>query len=116
VDLLHPSGGTSAERFDVELHRTVDRVRGLALTRLEAAYDPEPTRADAVRGLAQRLADDAAHLSGEPRRELPVLGVHAAGDQLAVCGQDLLEAASATGDEAALDAAAEALRELRRRL
>jgi hypothetical protein len=116
VDLADPSGGTAPERFDVELRRTVDRVRGLALTRLEAAYEPEPTRAHAVRLLAQQLADAAADLEGEPHRALPVLAVHGAGDQLAVCGHDLREAAAERGDDAALAAAATALQELRRRL
>jgi hypothetical protein len=120
VDLADPSGGTAPERFDVELRRTVDRVRGLALTRLEVAYEPEPTRADAVRTLAQRLADAAAELEGEPRRALPVLAVHGAGDQLAVCGHDLRAAAGETDDAVlvttVLDDAAAALQELRRRL
>ena len=116
MDLVDPSGGTAPERFDVQLRRTVDRVRGLALTRLEAAYAPEPTRAGAVRALAQRLADTAADLAAEPRRALPVLAPHAAGDQLAVCGHDLRTAAVQAGDDAALAAACDALLELRRRL
>jgi hypothetical protein len=104
-------------RFEADLRRTVDRVGTLGLPRLAAAFDPEPTRADAVRALVQRLADTAADLGGEPRRTVPRLGDQAVGDQLAVCGQDLLAAASADGaEDAVLVAAADLLLELRRRL
>jgi hypothetical protein len=122
MDLATSSPATAGERFDTELRRTVDRVRGLALLRLEAGYEPEGSRAAAVRALAQRLAHDAADLAAEPRRVLPVLAPHAAGDQLAVCGHDLRAAADATAGGAALDAApvldaaTDALLELRRRL
>lgn len=114
---LHPAPApTAAERFDAELARTVDRVRGLALTRLEAGFAPEPTRADAVRAVAQLMADAAAGLEGEPRRELPRTAVHAVGDQLAVCGHDLRLAADAERDAGTLTEAADTLLDLRRRL
>jgi len=80
------------QRLQAELERTVDRLRTLGLARLEASFDPEPTRAAAARALAQHLADLAAGLEGGPRRELPVLATAACGDQLAVCGHDLLAA------------------------
>jgi hypothetical protein len=104
------------ERYAADLERTVDRVRTMALTRLGAAFEPEPTRADAVRRLAQRLADDAAALAGEPLRPLPRLADQAVGDQLAVVGHDLAAAALAAGRPEALDAPAEELLALRRRL
>jgi len=119
MDLAASQPTTAGERFDAELRRTVDRVRGLAILGLEAAYEPEPSRAEAVRALAQRLADDAADLAAEDRRALPVLAPHAAGDQLAVCGHDLRAAADggAPADrDAVLDAASDALLALRRRL
>jgi hypothetical protein len=112
------------DRLERELRRTVDRVRGLALTRLDAPFEPEPTRA----GLAQRLVDAAADLEGLPRRPLPALAASACGDVLAVAGQDLLAAArsvqaasGADSDEArtgadVVDALADDLLGLRRRL
>lgn len=114
---------SAASRYAADLRRTVDRAGGLGLPRLAAAFapehapsdDPGRTRADAVRLLTQRLADLAADLEGAPRRVLPRLGDQAVGDQLAVCGQDLL-AAAGPADGAVLTAAAELLLDLRRRL
>ena len=106
--------------YDAQLGRTVDRLRSLSLARLAGPFEPAPTRADAARALAQRLADDAAALAGEPVRAVPRLADRAVGDQVAVCGRDLLEAASARrGDpEAArlLTTAAQDLLDLRRAL
>jgi hypothetical protein len=80
--------------LQADLTRTVDRLRTLGLARLEADFAPEPTRGDAARQVAQHLADVTADLEGRPRRPLPVLGVQASGDQLAVVGHDLLSATS----------------------
>lgn len=110
---------TPRERLQADLTRTVDRLRTLGLARLEASFEPEPTRADAARAVAQHLADLAADLEGEPRRTLPVLGVQAAGDQVAVTGHDLLAAAAASDVpdvDARLTEAADLLLDLRRRL
>lgn len=107
-------------RFSADLGRTVDRLRSMGLARLAASFEPESTRADAARGVAQRLADAAADLVGEVRRELPRLADGAVGDQLAVCGRDLLTVANARGHEpralAALSRAADHVLELRRRI
>lgn len=104
-------------RFEADLRRTVDRVGALGLPRLAAPFSPEPTRADAVRALVQQLADGAADLAGASRRTVPQLGDQAVGDQLAVCGHDLLVAAASDGsDDAVLAAAADDLLDLRRRL
>jgi hypothetical protein len=110
---------TSAELFARDLERTVDRFRGLALARLGAPFEPEPTRADAGRVAAQRLADRSATLRGEPARAVPRLADAAVGDQLAVCGQELARAAVEVGGAAARESLEEerlALVALRRRV
>ena len=111
---------TSVERLEADLHRTVDRLRTLGLARLGASFEPEPTRADAARGVAQRLADAAAELEGGPRRTVPRVADAAVGDQVAVCGHDLLAAVAAGGDVARVEpvvlAAADDLLDLRRRI
>ena len=111
---------TSTERFEADLRRTVDRLRTLGLDRLKASFAPEPSRADAAHALATRLADAAADLAGTPRRAVPRLADRAVGDQVAVCGHDLLAAASAFADravgDAALSLAADDLLDLRRRI
>jgi hypothetical protein len=111
---------TSVERLEADLRRTVQRLRTLGLTRLAASFEPEPTRADAARGVAQRLADAAADLEGRPRRTVPRLANGAVGDQVAVCGHDLLAAVADGGDVAGVEgvvvAAADDLLDLRRRI
>jgi hypothetical protein len=110
---------TPAARFDHDLGLTVERLRGLALTRLAAALPEGPTRAEAGHALAQALADAAADLRGEARRPVPRLADAAVGDQLAVCGHELAAAAAEHPGEAAgraLLEGAEALLDLRRRL
>jgi hypothetical protein len=105
-----------SDRYAADLERTVDRLRSMALTRLTAPFAPEPTRADAARDLVQQLADAAADLTAGPHRDVPRLADSAVGDQLAVVGHDLLEAATDADRPEALDDAAAALLELRRRL
>jgi len=111
---------TAHDRFTADLRRTVDRLRTLGLDRLRASFEPEPTRADAALDVAQHLADAAADLEGLPRRTLPRLSVGAVGDQVAVCGQDLLAAAAGAPDPTHADQllthAADALLDLRRRI
>lgn len=118
-----PSDSTPAARYAEQLARTVDRFRSLSLDRLAAPFEPEPTRADAGRALAQRLADAAAALEGQPARTLPRLADAAVGDQLAVCGRDVAVAAEAAGGgrggsdpDALLAGFADALLDLRRRV
>jgi hypothetical protein len=107
---------SASDRYAADLDRTVDRLRSLALTRLGAPFAPEPTRADAARDLVQRLADAAADLTGGPHREVPRLADSAVGDQLAVVGRDLADAALEAARLDVLEAAAEDLLALRRRL
>jgi hypothetical protein len=114
------SDDAASEVYAAQLWRTVDRLRSLAITRLTAPFEPEPTRADAARSLAQRLSDAAATLEDEPSRTLPRLAEGAVGDQVAVCGRDLLEAASTRLDDPSvvqvLATLADDLLDLRRRL
>lgn len=78
----------------------VDRVGPLPRSRL-VGRPPElagRTRAEAVHGLAQRLADVAAGIENRdavrpaPGRKLPDLGPFVVSDQLAVTGADVLAA------------------------
>ena len=78
-----------------QLGRLVDRLRSLSDLRLARASAAGATRADQAHALAQRLADHAAALSGEPSRGVPRLTDLAVGDQVAVTGNDLLAAAAA---------------------
>ncbi len=110
-----------AGRLVVEVGRTADRLRSMGVARLGAAFEPEPTRAAAARAVAQRLANAAADLLGDGHRAVPVVAVSAAGDQVAVCGRDLFDAASVSTVpsgvvDATLTDACEALLDLRRRV
>jgi hypothetical protein len=91
----------------------VDRVKGMPLAQLaRPAPGSDVPRAALVHGTAQVLADLAADAEGRPHREVPVLAVHGAGDQLAVLGADVLGSADAAG----LARAHEAVLALRRAL
>ena len=120
--MVNPGAGGSdplvevaSERFADQLGRTADRCRALSLARLAAPWGPEATRADAARALAQSLAETAAGLEGGTPRRLPRLADGAVGDQLAVCGRDVLVAAG-SDHNALLGALADQLLDLRRRL
>lgn len=74
-----------------EITALVQRLRTWSPTRWSASAEVWGSRADLGRHLAQRLADTAADLTGEPRRLLPVLATDLlVADQLAVTGDDLL--------------------------
>lgn len=111
---------TASERLERDLRLTVDRLRSMGLPRLGASFEPEPTRAEAAHAVAQVLADLAADLEGQPRRAVPRLADAAVGDQVAVCGHDLLAAAAGAAPGMLLDAvltgAADLLLDLRRRV
>jgi hypothetical protein len=111
-----------------QVARLADRLRSLSDVRLGAGLPEGGSRADAARRLAQQLADAAAELAGEPRRELPRLDDLVVGDQVAVTGTDLVDAlrrAAPGGDDdgqddedggrwrSAAEWAAAAVRELR---
>ena len=111
------------------MRRVADRLRSLSDIRLarpvtltaqpaQAAQPAqEPSRADAAHALAQLMADRAAQLEGVPGRPVPRLHDLAVGDQVAVTGLDLVDAAlaalaaEAAGTETLGGQAQEALRE-----
>ena len=71
----------------------VQRLRLWTPARFAAGAAPWGTRADLVHHLAQDLADRAAAVEGDPRRELPRLDSDLAlPDQLAVTADDLARA------------------------
>jgi hypothetical protein len=71
----------------------VERLRPWPPARWAAAVSGAGTRADVAHHLAQRLADDAARLEGQPLRPLPRLETDLAlPDQLAVTADDLVRA------------------------
>ena len=105
----HPEPGAGADDLARDLDRVIDRLRSLSAARLAAPVPGWASRAVAARALAQACADAAAHLTGEPTRTVPALSDLAVGDQVAVCGHDLVAALSGTGtdrDAAATAAAA----------
>jgi hypothetical protein len=86
------------EELAGQLRRLVDRLHGMALTRLAAAYQPEPTRVVAGRAYAQLLADAATAVESPQApvwRDLPEVSAAAVGDLVAVSGHDLLQAVDA---------------------
>ena len=119
--------GGPVEDAQRELRRCLDRLAALGPGRLVrpgprpvgaevvgAAEPPPPV--DVVRAVLQQLADTGADLEGRPRRAVPELAPHALGDQLAVLTADVLAAADASGDEAAVAALHDRLVGLRRAL
>jgi hypothetical protein len=96
-------GGADLDGFARELERVADRLRTLSQARLAAAVPGAESRAAAARVVAQRLADAAARLAEEPTRTLPTLSDLAVGDQLAVCGHDLVAAMQPAGAESGPD-------------
>ena len=96
-------GGTGSgepdavEALSADLERVADRLRTLSEARLRAPVPGWGSRAEAARALAQRCADAAAGVAGEPSRTVPTLSDLAVGDQVAVCGHDLVAALRAPG-------------------
>lgn len=77
------------------LERLADRLRSLSDVRLARDLPPHGSRADAAHAFAQRLADAAARLQGEPARLVPRLHDLAVADQVAVTGHDFVAAVQA---------------------
>jgi len=105
----------AVEQLRVEVGRVADRLRSMSQERLTRGFPPYASRAAAALELAQRLADAAADITEGPaeRRTVPDLGPLVVGDQVAVTGADLVEAASGLGHDPRVDACVAALRELR---
>ena len=114
---VEPEGTEDAiEEFRTQLDRTVDYLRSLPLDRLSRSDSSGRSLAEVAHELSQQLADTAASLRlGEPDRKVPSLKPHAAGDQVAVTGYELVIAAqSALADPIpSLARASESCRELR---
>jgi len=95
----------------------VARITALGPARLARPGPDGATPADLVRPLLQHLADVAASAEGRARRSVPVLGLHALGDQLTVLAHDVLAAAGTTAaNPDALADVADRLTALRRAL
>ena len=96
-----------------DVRRVSDRLRSLSATRLAGppgppgdGLPPYASRAQAARAAAQAMVDAAGALEaataggGPARRSLPELADLAAGDQVAVTGNDLLAALDLLGPDA----------------
>jgi hypothetical protein len=106
------------DRLAWEIRAVAERLRRLSPARLGLPLPPYPSRAQAGRLLAQRLADAAAGVaardSDQPPqwRDVPEIELFAVGEQVAVTGNDLVlelaglsELAGAGAREAAIEAA-----------
>jgi hypothetical protein len=84
------------DRLAWEIRAVAERLRRLSPARLRTPLPPYPSREQAGRILAQRLADAAAGVavrdSDQPPqwREVPEIDVFAVGEQVAVTGNDLV--------------------------
>jgi hypothetical protein len=95
-----------------EADRVCDRLRALALDRLQRPDDDGLALERRAHDAAQALADLAADAAGRDRRPLPVLATHGVADQVAVTAADV----AVEGDEARRRAALDVLVALRRAL
>lgn len=95
--------------FDTELRRVVDRLRSMPMSRL-------PGVEQTVRQACLELLDVSSSLGDPAPALLPSLRPTAAGDQVAVLGADVRDAALRRSDAAALAAATTILTGLRRAL
>ena len=96
----------AAAEFERELNRVVDRLRGMTMARL-------PASAALAFAASQQLLSMAIAAGDSVPAELPRIGDHAAGDQLAVIAHDFM-ALQPSIDMVA--AATDLLTELRRSL
>lgn len=88
-----------------EVERVAGRLRGLGEPRLRVDLPPWGSVADAGHAVAQALADAASGVEDRSaarapaRREVPRLRSTSVGDQVAVTGQDLVEALAAVSPD-----------------
>ena len=91
------------EQLEREATRVTDRLRALALDRLQRP-DAEGVALEArAHDAAQALADLAADAAGRDRRPVPVLATHGVADQVAVTASDVLAEADQARQRQALD-------------
>lgn len=90
--------------FEQQLERTVNRLRNMSLEKLS-----QGNRVSDTRTVIQEFAEKSCSAIGIATPEVPMLNIAALGDQLAVVGQELRQAAN---DEV-LDSAARQLQHLR---
>ncbi|MGN6302375.1 MAG: hypothetical protein ACTHN8_14935 [Angustibacter sp.] len=95
-----------------ETARVTDRLRAMALDRLQRPDADGLALEHRVHTAAQTLADLAADAAGRGRRPVPVLATHGVADQLAVMAADVL----AEGDTQQQGEALDVLVTLRRAL
>jgi hypothetical protein len=99
----------SAESFAKAVDRLLTQVSHWEQPRWSGG---NPSKADVVRGLTQRIADLGADAESRPRRQVPRLSDLTLRDQLRVVADDLL----AAGTEAQLRLAADEVDTVRRKL
>jgi hypothetical protein len=95
-----------------EAERVADRLRVLGPRWAARDHAGDVEAVAAVRAVLQQLADLAAGVTGQSRRAVPELALHALGDQVLVLAGEV----GAAGDRTASTAAATALAGLRRAL
>ncbi|WP_157371475.1 hypothetical protein [Angustibacter sp. Root456] len=91
------------EQLEREAARVTDRLRAMALDRLQRPDGEGQALEQRVHAAAQTLADLAADAAGRERRPLPVLATHGVADQLAVTAADVLAEADEPRRREALD-------------
>jgi hypothetical protein len=90
-------------QLERETTRVTDRLRTMALDRLQRPDADGPALEQRVHAAAQALADLAADAAGRERRPVPVLATHGVADQLAVTAADVLAEADGPHQRQALD-------------
>ena len=91
------------EQLERETARVTDRLRAMALDRLQRPDVDGVAPEHRAHAAAQALADLAADAAGRDRRPVPVLATHGVADQLAVTAADVLAEGGAQQQSAALD-------------
>jgi hypothetical protein len=91
------------EQLEREAARVTDRLRAMALDRLQRPDGERQALEQRVHVAAQTLADLAADAAGRERRPLPVLATHGVADQVAVTAADVLAEADPARQSMALD-------------
>lgn len=91
------------DQLERETARVTDRLRAMALDRLQRPDAEGLALEQRVHDAAQALADLAAEAAGRHRRPVPVLATHGVADQVAVTAADVLAEGGVQHQGAALD-------------